>query len=237
MSARTNPLGGDCRAAVLEELRSIQALNESALEVIADGDAVWLRGTVDCEAKRRIAEDAARAVACVRTVVSEIEVVNSQFTRLRDFELNRLAAHAIHWHYALSKRSITLGVSNGVVYLEGQVASLHERREADRVLALLPDIHGIDNRLEVRCQKLPPHEMEARVRALVRRRLGDWAGVEVSANAHGVVTLHGHVASWAEKAALLGAIGHLASVTAIQDMLDIERPVTAAPAPAKTLTA
>ena len=113
-------------------------------------------------------------------------------------------------------------VSDGWVTLEGEVDRWTHREDAEHAVRHLAGVQGVTNRITVRA----PHGAAETVRtaiedALQRQAEREAARVKVAVH-DGTVTLSGHVRSWREKEAILGAAGHAPGVHGGEDKIRIE---------------
>jgi hyperosmotically inducible periplasmic protein len=170
---------------------------------VADG-AVTLRGfTVTLEERRR-AEEAARKQTDV--VENRIQVVPEPRS---DAELSKAAEDAVREraHYAVFD-NVEVGVTDGVVTLEGSVLRPSRRTELEVRVARLEGVRAIQN--EIRVQPVSVSDQRLRVELYRRiyghdlfQRYAGWAEPPVRIVVeHGSVTLTGVVGSQVEKAVL-----------------------------------
>src|SRR5919199_5695656 len=114
---------------------------------------------------------------------------------------------------------ISTTVSDGWVTLEGEVDRWTQREDAEHAVRHLAGVQGVTNRITVRA----PHGAAETVRtaiedALQRQAEREAARVKVAVH-DGTVTLSGHVRSWREKEAILGAAGHAPGVQGGEDKI------------------
>jgi osmotically-inducible protein OsmY len=206
---------------VLDELSIRAALSGADIQVKIDNGAVKLTGAVDCYAKKLLAEQAAAHVVGVREVVNELQILSDGVYGLRNIDLFNAATAIYRYHYVFSKRRINVTVDNGIVRINGRVSTVHERMEAERAIAALPNLRGIRNDLYVPCSPVKAEELRAAVLATLHRELGERAGriaVEIDGNE---VTLKGEAPSWAERAACVEAVSEILNVSAVHNQIAI----------------
>ena len=120
-------------------------LEGSRVDVDMAGGTVTLSGTVDCLARKLVAESTAAGVPGVRAVVNELEIPNDGFLGWRDIDLEDGARHILRTNYLLARRSLDVMAHDGVLRVTGKTANIAERDEAERVLVSIPFLRGIRN--------------------------------------------------------------------------------------------
>ena len=143
MLAVLKPGAPELEREVLARLAAREELENADIEVRAMGDVVMLAGTVDCYARKLVAEETARNAPGVRDVVSRIEIAFGAVDGWRDVDIQRAAESALRAHYLLGNRRIEVALDQGFIRLTGRVASEAERTEAERVVAPIPNVRGI----------------------------------------------------------------------------------------------
>jgi osmotically-inducible protein OsmY len=112
-------------------------------------------------------------------------------------------------------------VSNGWVTLEGSVEHYSEGVAAVRTVRDLAAVRGVTNHIKV-TTRVDPGWVKLLIEDVLELRAEREATrirVEVE---EGKVILTGAVTSWNEKKAIVGAVGHMPGVTAIEDYLIID---------------
>ena len=116
---------------------------------------------------------------------------------------------------------VTVTVSDGVVKLEGEVDSQHQRGAAERVIRQLTGVKGVTNLLRVKAT-ITPTDVKANIKAAFQRSAVIDAGrVEVETR-DGKVFLRGSVRSWAERDTAEHAAWAAPGVTSVVNMITIE---------------
>ena len=207
---------------VLRELRWDSRVDDTEVGVEVDQGVVTLTGTVESYAKRLAAKEAAHRVTGVLDVADDIRVKIPGSLGRTDTEIAQAVRHALEWDVLVPDTRITSTVADGWVTLEGSVDRLWERGDAERAVRHLRGVRGVHNTLVVR----PPTVKPERVREVIEDALERGAAHEAKhiqvLVSGGVVTLTGHVRSYAEKRAVLGAVSHAPGVHTVQDHLHIE---------------
>jgi osmotically-inducible protein OsmY len=206
---------------VLAELSWDTRVDETDVGVEVDDGVVTLTGHVESYAKRVAAEDAAHRVPGVRDVANDIVVhVPGGFSRT-DTEIAHAVRRALEADVFIAEDNIETTVSNGWVTLKGEVDFWRERQDAERSILRLAGVRGVTNAITVRERTVHPDTVRTTIEeALERRAEREAERIQVSVD-EGVVTLSGRVRSWAEKRAVLGAVGHAPGVRSVVDRLAV----------------
>ena len=206
---------------VWRELAWDSRLTGKKLGVQVDDGVVTLNGTVENLATRNAAIEAAHRVAGVKDVANELQVKSALSDRLSDTEVAKAVRHALEWDALLPDEEIRSTVGDGVVSLEGFVATPLEQEEAERIVGRLKGVRHVENRLQVRRVSEPAAIVAAITQALNRRAVREAAHLQVRVS-EGRVTVEGVVQSAEERCAVLGAIRGTSGVQTINDRLRVE---------------
>lgn len=183
---------------VLDELEWEPSLDSAEIGVTVDDGVVTLEGRVSSFPEKLAAERAAQRVAGVKAVANDLEVVRRGAGARADAEIARAAADAVAWNASVPADRIKLAVSKGWVTLEGEVGWQYQREAAQDVVRRLRGVRGVVNNLILRPQTSAA-EVVSRIEAAFRRSAEiDAKRVQVQMQGD-VVTLLGHVRSWAER--------------------------------------
>jgi osmotically-inducible protein OsmY len=83
-------------------------------------------------------------------------------------------------------------------------------------------VHGVVNRITVTAPRVDPEKIRDEIEeALERRAERDARDIQIEVDDAGVVSLSGHVHSWRDKRAVVGAASHAPGVKSLQDHLQI----------------
>jgi osmotically-inducible protein OsmY len=210
----------DIRDDVLRELAWDSRIAEKQIGVQVEDGVVTLGGTVDSLATRNAAAEAAHQVACVKDVANELRVETA--AHLTDTEIAKAVRHALEWDALVPEREIRSTVGDGVVSLEGIVATPIQGEEAERIVACLKGVKRVENRLQVRSMSEPDAVVASIRQALNRRAIREADRIHVRVADGGQVIVEGIVQSAEERCAVLGAIRGTGGVQAIEDRLCVE---------------
>jgi len=211
----------DLRGRVLGALASRTEFEFDTIEVEAHDGVVTLGGVVDCLAKRRTADEVARGVHGVHSVIDEIQIARDRTYGWRDIDLLEGANRILKVHYLFAGKKLTVSAYDGYVTLQGRVASLRERLEAERAISILPNLRGIRDEIEVVPPRVDPDILRLHVADALHTVLGsDAESVDIRVSGR-TVSLLGTVRTWRDKVACREAISALRGVAAIDDLLDV----------------
>lgn len=207
---------------VLRELKWDTRVDENEIGVAVERGVVTLTGAVNSYAKKLAAQDAAHRVLGVLDVANDMQVRVPGSMSRSDTEIAQALRSALEWDVWVPEHRIKSTVSNGWVTLEGDVALLRERNDAERAIRRLAGVRGVTNKIEVRPVKLEAGDLrEAIEKALERRAAREARHVKVEVH-DGAVKLSGPVRSWAEKRAVLGTVSHAPGVRAVEEHLFVD---------------
>jgi osmotically-inducible protein OsmY len=208
---------------VLDELKWDSRINEAEVGVVVDRGTVTLTGTVDCYAKKLVAQEAAHLVRGVLDVANDIQVRTSGSPALADTALAQAVRRAIEWSALVPAEQVETTVSNGWVTLTGEVGSLRERVDAERAIQELSGVKGVTNAITVKTTPVQPRDLKRRIEETLARRADREAnglGVEVRGN--GDVTVSGIVTTWSEARAILSAIRFAPGVRYVENRMTVD---------------
>jgi osmotically-inducible protein OsmY len=106
---------------------------------------ITLKGSVDWEFQRSIAEDAVRYLWGVKGVINLIEV---QPTVSKAIVKNKIE-EAFKRHAEIDAKNVDVETQGSKVILKGSVHSWHERQEAERVAWEAPGVTQVENHLAI----------------------------------------------------------------------------------------
>ncbi len=190
----------DLYRAVLAEIEWDPVVRQAQLSVAVAENAVTLRGCVPCDAVRRAAEEAARRVRGVKTVINYIDVnlpaINHNH-HTSDVDLQHLITLLLTSTAALSIDDLCVSVQDGWVTLSGRVIWRRQLLLAEHIVAQLRGVASIANLIIVTPEDLPS-DTARQIQCALERSAGldaQWITVEAY---RGKVVLRGCVRSWQE---------------------------------------
>ena len=207
---------------VFREFRWDSRVDQTEVGVEVDEGIVTLTGTVDSYAKKLAAREAAHRVIGVLDVADDIQVKEPGSPEKKtDTEIARAVRSSLEWDALVPHEKIRSTVADGFVTLDGEVATLREKEDAEAALRNLSGIRGVRNRLFVTAVKADPVKLKESIEeALERRAEREAERIRVGVE-DGTVTLEGQVRTWPEKQAILGAVSHAPGVREVRDKLAV----------------
>jgi osmotically-inducible protein OsmY len=206
---------------VLRELRWDSRVDETEVGVEVDKGVVTLTGTVYSYAKKLAAREAAHRVVGVLDVADDIQVKSPGGRDRTDTEIAQAVRTTLEWDAFVPDQKIRSTVTEGFVTLEGEVATLREKEDAEGAVRNLAGVKGVRNRLFVAAVQADPVKLRESIEEALERRAereADRIRVRVE---DGTVVLEGRVRTWPEKQAILGAVSHAPGVRDVRDKLTV----------------
>jgi osmotically-inducible protein OsmY len=139
-----------------------------------------------------------------------------------DGEIARTVRLTLEWDPFLPGRRIRSAVFEGWVTLEGEVSTLREKEDAERLVRVLKGVQGIHNLLRVAAANVDARVLRRSIEdalELEAEREAERIGVSVEGD---TVTLEGKVRTWPEKNSVLGAVSHASGVHEVKDRLSVD---------------
>jgi len=207
---------------VLRELKWDSRIGWAQIGVEVDEGIVTLSGNVRSYANKWAAQQAAHRVAGVLDVANDIEVQPTGLLVRSDAEIARAIRHTLEWDALVPDDRIRSTVSDGWVTLEGDVDLWRERQDAERAISKLAGVIGVTNKITILPSFIDQDELRDEIeKALERRAEREAERIRIEVK-DGAVELWGRVHSWREKRAVLGSIGHMPGVMAVNEHLRID---------------
>jgi osmotically-inducible protein OsmY len=210
----------DVRAAVEAELGFDPRVDSTGISVINVGSNVNLTGTVPSYPQYLEAAAAARRVAGVSTVDNNLEVVLPENNYRDDVKLATAANNALAQDVTVPD-SVEAIVENGNVTLTGTVSYGTERAAAEGAVAGLAGVRNVRNDIDV-SYDADPVDVDLHVQQALDRSALVPDGSDVKADTKdGIITLTGHVRTWAEHDAVLVAAQMARGAIDVRDNLQV----------------
>jgi osmotically-inducible protein OsmY len=134
---------------------------------------------------------------------------------------SRAALNALEWDVWVPHHRVTVAVSDGIIKLEGEVDTQHQKQAAERVIRHLTGVKGVTNLLRVTAA-VAPTDVKAKIKAAFQRSaVIDARQIQVEMR-DGQAILRGRVRSWAERDTAVQAAWAAPGVTSVVDLLTIE---------------
>jgi osmotically-inducible protein OsmY len=219
VAARTDE---EIRQDVLRELQYDSRVDQAEIGVEVNNGIVTLTGTVESDARKRAAREAAYRVIGALDVADAIQVQPPEGLKRTDADIARTVRLTLEWDPFLPHQKIRSMVSEGWVILEGEVSTVRELEDAERVVRVLAGVQGVDNLLTVATTRVD--------REVLRKSIEDALELEAEREAEKIivnvegdtVTLEGRVRTWPEKNSVLETVGHSPGVHEVKDRLSVD---------------
>jgi osmotically-inducible protein OsmY len=210
----------DLREAVEAELRFDPLVDDADIVVRNISGDVALNGTVPSYPQYREAEAAAQRVARVKNVHNHLEVVLSDADYRDDAMLTTAANNALTLNVTVPD-GVEAMANDGNLTLTGLVEYGRQREAAELAVAGLAGVRNIRDDIDVSYDADPVDVTSLVQDALDRNALiGDDSDITVDTKGS-TVTLRGHVRTWAERDAVVGAAWMAGGVSEVRDDLVI----------------
>ena len=210
----------DVRAAVEAELGFDPLVDSADITVMNIGGNVNLTGTVPSYPQYLEAAAAARRVAGVATVDNNLEVMLPDGDFRDDAKLTTAANNALAANVTVPD-SVEATAEDGNIALTGTVSYGTERAAAETAVSGLIGVRNVRNDIDI-SYMIDPVDVDVHVQQALERSALVPDGSDVTAETKdGIVTLSGHVRTWAEHDAVVGAATMAIGVIDVRDNLEI----------------
>jgi len=210
----------DVREAVEAELKYDPLVDDADVHVVNMGGDVALNGTVPSYPQYLAAAAATQRVSGVKNVFNHLQVALPDAGFRDDAVLTTAANNALAQDVTVPA-GVEAAASDGNLTLTGTVEFGVERAAAEQAVAGLAGVRNVRDQIEISYPD-DPAEVDLHVQeALARSALvaGD-SDVKVATDG-GIITLTGHVRTWAEHDAVIGAAWMARGVIDVDDDLQI----------------
>ena len=219
---RKDPVGKtkDVRAAVDKELGFDPMVDAAHVTVRNLGGDVTLTGTVPSYPQYLAAAAAARRVAGVTGVHNNLEVALPDGDFRDDVKLATAANNALAGNVTVPD-TVEAIAEDGNITLTGTVAYGTERAAAEAAVAGLTGVRNVFDEIEI-SYVIDPVDVDLHVQQALERSALVPDGSDVTAQTKDyIITLTGHVRTWAEHDAVVGAAWMAQGVVDVRDELQI----------------
>ena len=219
---RKDPVGKtkDVRAAVDKELGFDPMVDAAHITVRNIGGDVTLTGTVPSYPQYLAAAAAARRVAGVTGVHNNLEVALPDGDFRDDVKLATAANNALAGNVTVPD-AVEATAQDGNITLTGTVAYGTERAAAEAAVAGLTGVRNVFDEIEI-SYVINPVDVDLHVQQALDRSALVPDGSDVTAQTKdGIITLTGHVRTWAEHDAVVSAAWMAQGVIDVRDELQI----------------
>jgi osmotically-inducible protein OsmY len=210
----------DVHAAVEAELGFDPLIDSADITVVNIGGNVSLTGTVPSYPQYLETAAAARRVAGVATVDNNLEVVLPESDYRDDVKLATAANNALAANVTVPD-SVEAIAEDGNITLTGTVSYGAERAGAEAAVSGLIGVRNVRNDIDV-SYGVDPVDVDLHVQQALERSALVPDGSDVTAGTeNGIITLTGHVRTWAEHDAVVNAALMATGVIDVRDNLEV----------------
>ena len=210
----------DVRATVEAELGFDPLVNAADIKVMNIGGDVTLAGTVPSYPQYLEAAAAARRVAGVIGVHNNLMVRLPDSDYRDDVQLITAANNALAANVTVPD-GVEATAFDGDITLTGTVSYLTERAAAEAAVSGLTGVRNVRNDIDI-SYAIDPVDVDLHVQQALDRSALVPDGSDVTADTKdGIITLTGHVRTWAEHDAVIGAAWMAYGVIDVRDDLQI----------------
>jgi osmotically-inducible protein OsmY len=210
----------DVRAAVEAELGFDPLVDSADITAVNIGGNVNLTGTVPSYPQYLEAAAAARRVAGVSTVDNNLQVALPENDYRDDAKLTTAANNALAANVTVPD-SVEATANDGNITLTGTVSFGTERAAAETAVSGLIGVRSVRNDIDI-SYALDPVDVDLHVQqALERSALVPDSSDVTAGTKDGIITLTGHVRTWAEHDAVVTAALMASGVIDVRDNLQV----------------
>jgi osmotically-inducible protein OsmY len=211
----------DIRDAVNAELKFDPLVDDADIHVVNVSGDVALNGTVPSYPQYLEAAAAAQRVGGVKNVHNHLQVVLPDADVRDDAMLTTAANNALTLNVTVPD-GVEATAQDGDLTLTGTVGYGQERAAAERAVSGLIGLRNVRNDIEVSYNADSAVDVDLHVQeALDRSALVPDDSDVTAETKDGIITLTGHVRTWAEHDAVLGAAWMASGVNDVNDVLTI----------------
>lgn len=211
----------DLKKDVLTELSWDPLVPEARVGVAVNDGVVTLTGHLDTYAEKVAARRAVERVSGVKAIAIEVDVVPMGIHQRSDTEIATAVEHALGWNTSVPQDRVKVTVEKGWVTLSGELDWNFQRRAVERMVRPLKGVVGITDNIRLKALPIPVNLSNRIQDALTRQAVREARRIDITVDGS-VVTLHGHVHSWAERNAAEGATWSAPGVSRVINQLIIE---------------
>jgi len=210
----------DVRAAVEKELGFDPRVDSGHITVSNISGDVTLTGTVPSYPQYLEAPAAARRVAGVTGMHNHLEVVLPDGDYRDDVQLATAANNALAQNVTVPG-NVEATAEDGNITLTGAVAYFTERAAAEAAVTGLIGVRNVDNDIDI-AYAADPVDVDLHIREALDRSALVPDDSDVSADTKGgIITLTGHIHTWAEHDAVIDAAQRAIGVIDVRDNLQV----------------
>jgi len=210
----------DIREAVQAELKFDPLVDDGDIDVVNINGDVALNGTVPSYPQYLEAATAAQRVSGVKNVHNHLEVALSDADYRDDAMLTTAANNALAANVTVPD-GVEATASDGNLTLTGTVGYGIERAAAEQAVSGLIGLRNVRDDIEI-SYEADQMDVDLHVQEALNRSALVPDGSDVKAvSTRSTITLSGHVHTWAEHDAVIGAVWMARGVAYVQDDIQI----------------
>lgn len=194
---------------------------EARIGVAVSDGVVTLTGHLDTYAEKIAARRAVERVSGVKAIAVELDVIPLGIHHRSDTEIAAAVEHALSWNTSVPQDRVKVTVEKGWVTLSGELDWNFQRRAVERMIRPLKGVAGITDNIQIKSLPIPVNLSNRIQDALTRQAVREARRIEIIMDGS-VVTLRGHVHSWAERNAAEGATWSAPGVSRVNNELTVE---------------
>lgn len=210
----------DLKKDVLTELSWDPLVPEARVGVAVSDGVVTLTGHLDTYAEKIATRRAVERVSGVKAIAVELDVVPVGIHQRSDTEIATAVEHVLGWNTSVPQDRVKVSVEKGWVILSGELDWNFQRRAVERMIRPLKGVVGITDNIRLKTLPIPVNLSNRIQDALTRQAVREARRIDISTDGS-VVTLRGHVHSWAERNAAEGATWSAPGVSRVDNQLII----------------
>ncbi|TYC10575.1 BON domain-containing protein [Bizionia gelidisalsuginis] len=172
-------------------------LHAAEIGVTVKDGVVTLTGEVSNYAKKMEAENAAKKVIGVKSLIEHIEVKYPSSFSKTDSEIVDEVVKALKHSWSVPESKVKVKVENGWVTLEGELPWNYQREDAKKAVHNLSGVKGVSNNIKIKSESHDAIEKRDVENALRWSSIDD-SDINVAVSGT-TVTLTGTVNSWYQK--------------------------------------
>jgi len=210
----------DVRAAVEAELGFDPLVDSGDIKVMNVAGDVTLAGTVPSYPQYLEAAAAARRVDGVSGVHNNLMVVIPDSVYRDDIQLITAANNALNENVTVPD-GVEATALDGDITLTGTVTYISERAAAEAAVTGLAGVRNVINEIDI-SYAIDPVDVDVNVHQALERSALVPDGSDVTSDTKdGIITLTGHVRTWAEHDAVVAVAGMALGVIDVRDQLQV----------------
>jgi osmotically-inducible protein OsmY len=206
---------------VLAELSWDPLVPESKIGVAVSDSVVTLSGHLNTYVEKVAAKRATQRVAGIKAIAVELDVIPIGDHQRSDTEIAMLIEQSLSWNATLPQKRVKVVVENGWVTLEGELDWNFQRNIVEELIRPLKGVVGITNNIRLKSLVVPENLAEQIQEAFARQALREAKRIQIEVDGN-VVTLKGHVHSWAERTAAEGVTWAAQGVSRVNNKLTVD---------------